>query len=94
MTEVANAGARVPGAMPTVLSVAGYRYFFYSDERDEPAHVHVERGECVAKLWLNPVAVVYSGCMRGRELSRALRIAREHEQQLRRNWDEYFRNKS
>lgn len=38
--------------MPTVLRVAGYRFFFFSNERQEPAHIHVERGECHAKFWL------------------------------------------
>ncbi len=29
--------------MPSVLRVAGYRFFFFSNERQEPAHIHVER---------------------------------------------------
>ena len=29
--------------MPTMLRVAGYRFFFFSNERQEPAHIHVER---------------------------------------------------
>jgi Domain of unknown function (DUF4160) len=30
--------------MPTILRINGYRFFFYSNENDEPAHVHVEKG--------------------------------------------------
>lgn len=35
--------------MPTVLVLDGYRLFFYSNENDEPAHIHVEEGEAIGK---------------------------------------------
>ncbi|MFL6934518.1 MAG: DUF4160 domain-containing protein [Xanthobacteraceae bacterium] len=41
--------------MPTVLRVSGFRFFFYSLEGSEPAHVHIEHGDSIAKFWLNPV---------------------------------------
>ncbi|WP_414707529.1 DUF4160 domain-containing protein [Rhodoferax sp. UBA5149] len=28
--------------MPTVLRISGFRFHFYSDERMEPPHIHVE----------------------------------------------------
>jgi hypothetical protein len=31
--------------MPTVLRVGPYRFFFFSGDRDEPPHIHVERDE-------------------------------------------------
>jgi hypothetical protein len=43
--------------MPTVLRVDGYRFYFYSHEPGEPAHVHVDRAGSTAKLWLRSVAV-------------------------------------
>lgn len=46
--------------MPTVLRVAGYRFFFFSNERREPAHIHVERAEAYAKFWLTPVSLAGS----------------------------------
>ena len=36
--------------MPTVLKHAGYRFYFYSHEPNEPPHVHVDKGGCTAKL--------------------------------------------
>jgi hypothetical protein len=42
--------------MPTVLRVEGFRFFFYSKEGNEPAHVHVEHQENRAKFWLFPVS--------------------------------------
>jgi hypothetical protein len=43
--------------MPTVLRIEGFRLYFYSHEPNEPAHVHVDRGEASAKVWLEPVAL-------------------------------------
>jgi hypothetical protein len=44
-------------AMPTVLRHKGYRFFFYSNEGDEPAHVHVRKGDSEAKVWLHDLSV-------------------------------------
>jgi hypothetical protein len=40
--------------MPTILRMNGFRFFFYSNENDEPAHVHVEKGDAEGKIWLEP----------------------------------------
>ena len=41
--------------MPTVLRIGPYRFFFYAGDREEPAHIHVERDEHTAKFWLDEV---------------------------------------
>jgi hypothetical protein len=41
--------------MPTVLRIGPYRLFFYSGDRQEPQHVHVERDGNIAKFWLTSV---------------------------------------
>ncbi|MFL4986114.1 MAG: DUF4160 domain-containing protein [Xanthobacteraceae bacterium] len=46
--------------MPTILRVSGFRFFFYSLEGSEPAHVHIEHGDSIAKFWLNPVSLAES----------------------------------
>lgn len=38
--------------MPTVLFIHGWRFFFYSNERNEPIHVHCKKAEKEAKFWL------------------------------------------
>jgi hypothetical protein len=40
--------------MPTVLRVSGFRFFFYSLENAEPAHIHVEHGDRVAQVLAEP----------------------------------------
>jgi hypothetical protein len=56
--------------MPTVLRISGFRFFFYSLEGSEAAHVHVEHGDNVAKFWLDPVSVAESHGFRSHELNR------------------------
>jgi hypothetical protein len=39
--------------MPTILMIMGWRFFFYANERNEPIHVHCQKGESEAKYWLD-----------------------------------------
>lgn len=38
--------------MPTVLYVNGWRFFFYSNEGNEPVHIHAQKGEKECKFLL------------------------------------------
>jgi len=40
--------------VPTVLRVGSFRFHFYSDEKQERAHVHVRTPEGECKFWLEP----------------------------------------
>lgn len=78
------------GAMPTVLRSGSYRLFFYSSDRSEPPHVHVERSECTAKVWLSPVRIAHDGEMSASELRRVLKLVERHRAELLRSWNEFF----
>jgi len=41
--------------VPTVLKIGRYRFHFYSNEGDEPAHIHVRCADGECKFWLDPV---------------------------------------
>lgn len=56
--------------MPTVLRIGPYRFFFYASDRDEPAHVHVERENKVAKFWLEPLRLQRIGGFSRAEIGR------------------------
>ena len=46
--------------MPTVLFINGIRFFFYSNENDEPIHIHVKKGDAEGKIWLeSQCAIAY-----------------------------------
>jgi hypothetical protein len=36
--------------LPTLLIIRGLRFFFYSNENDEPAHVHVTKADANGKV--------------------------------------------
>lgn len=76
--------------MPTVLRVEGFRFFFFSNEGDEPPHIHVEAGDAYAKFWLDPVELAYSVAMKTGELRRARILAETHEHTFRKRWREHF----
>src|SRR5260221_3938 len=63
--------------LPTVLRSGPYRLFFYSADRDEPPHVHVEREEAEAKFWLVPVRLEMSRGFGRSELRRIESLVEE-----------------
>lgn len=75
--------------MPTILRIGPYRFFFYSADCNEPAHVHVERESHIAKFWLAPVRMVENGGFSRRELMRMQRLVDEHQETLLRGWNEH-----
>lgn len=76
--------------MPTVLRVGPYRFFFYAGDGEEPAHVHVERDDCDAKIWLSPVRLQVSGGFSAKELRDVEKIVNEHHKQLMDSWNGFF----
>lgn len=76
--------------MPAVLRIGPYRFFFYSADGKEPAHIHVERDENVAKLWLEPVRLASSGGYRSAELRSIEKLAVEHQPEQLEAWNELF----
>ena len=76
--------------MPTLLRLQGFRFFFFSGEGDEPARVHVEYGDKVAKYWLSPVELAHSDGFRSHELTRLRALVIEHRKVFLEYWHEYF----
>ena len=80
--------------MPTILRVGPYRFFFYVNDRYEPPHVHVERENKVAKLWLRPVRLARSGGFLRREINRIQKLVEKKAEALLKSWNEYFENRT
>jgi hypothetical protein len=76
--------------MPTVLRSSGFRFFFYSLEGSEPAHIHVEHGDNVAKFWLEPVSLAESRGFRSHELNRLRAMVIEHRATFLEAWHDHF----
>jgi hypothetical protein len=78
------------GDMPTVLREGPYRFFFYAGDGGEPAHVHVERDECEAKFWLDPVRLERSRGFGRKEIRRLRGLVERHRELLLEGWNEFF----
>jgi hypothetical protein len=76
--------------VPTLLRVDGYEFFFYSNERNEPPHVHVWKGGAGAKLWLQPVRWAYSHGLSPSQRRRVQELVFEHQVEFVARWNEYF----
>jgi len=76
--------------MPTLLLIEGFRFYFFSDERQEPPHVHVRKGDSVAKLWLRPVDLAFARGFNRSELRRVRELTFEHQVFFIARWNEYF----
>ena len=76
--------------MPTVLRIGRYRFFFYSNENDEPPHIHVKAAEDEAKFWLLPVALEANHGFRPRELTEIQSLVNDLAADLLEAWNEYF----
>lgn len=55
---------------------------FLRHEPNEPPHVHVDRDDQSAKLWLEPVTLAYNLGFADKELGTIESIVREHQQQF------------
>lgn len=76
--------------MPTILRLLGFRFFFYSNEGNEPPHIHVEKGEGQGKYWLSPVEEAYMKNFNTADKRKVKKIVKDHQEQFKTAWYEYF----
>lgn len=76
--------------MPALLRVRGYRFFFFSMEGREPAHIHVAHAGRYAKFWLEPVTLADARGFRSHELTEIRRIVLQNRRFFLEKWHEYF----
>lgn len=74
---------------PTIFRDGELRFFF---SREEPRlHVHVQGPEGEAKFWIEPrIELASQRGLSASALSRARRLIRSHESQIREAWRAYF----
>ncbi|MVM34516.1 DUF4160 domain-containing protein [Spirosoma sp. HMF4905] len=76
--------------MPTILRIGGIRFFFYSKEGTEPAHIHVEQADNVAKFWLDPVELESSYGFSAKEINQIRKLVVEYQATFLQAWHDYF----
>ncbi|MFY0665518.1 MAG: DUF4160 domain-containing protein [Natronospirillum sp.] len=76
--------------MPTIMRIGPYRFFFYSNESGEPAHIHIQREQMLAKFWLKPVTLASSIRFPPKELRKLESLVVENKDTFLEAWNEYF----
>jgi len=77
--------------MPKVLFIKGYRFFFFSNERNEPPHIHIAKDDKYAKFWTDPLIVLAENIrFRNHELTEIREMIEENIEKIREVWHGYF----
>jgi len=75
--------------MPVIDRVGPFRVLFYLHEIKRP-HVHVQRDDIGAKVWLDPVGVARNEGMNARELNRVVMIVKTNREKYLEAWHDKF----
>jgi hypothetical protein len=76
--------------MPTVLRWNGYRFYFFSNEGDEPPHIHVDKADSTAKFWLAEIEVARRIGFSNREIGELSAKVREERERFMEAWRDHF----
>ena len=78
--------------MPTILYIDGWRFFFYSNERNEPIHIHCQKAEKECKYWLDrdnfDINEAFSYRMNNKDKRIVKKIIFEYFELIEKAWDE------
>lgn len=77
--------------MPTVLILNGFRFFFWSNENNEPIHIHVEKADGLGKIWLeSQIEIAYMNEFSKKEVNQIMEITEANRELFKNKWNEYF----
>lgn len=76
--------------MPTVLREAGLRFHFFSADRNEPPHVHVDGHGRRAKIWIETLRVAKSGGFGDVELKRMVQVVAANQARFLEAWNDFL----
>ena len=81
--------------MPTILLVMGWRFFFYSNEKNEPIHIHCQKAEKECKYWLDvdkfDIEEAYSYNMNNKDKRDVKKIIFEYFEYIEKQWNKFHR---
>lgn len=76
--------------MPTVMRIGSLRFHFYSDEGNEPPHIHIETPEGECKFWLDPIKLARNKGVPARMLRSIERLVFENIEFIKEKYNAYF----
>lgn len=74
--------------MPEVFRELGFVFFFYTNEGNEPMHIHVRKAGGFAKYWIEPVELDFSQGMKVSDLKTAQALIKENVALIKAKWYE------
>lgn len=81
--------------MPTVLYLRGWRFHFYSNENNEPIHIHAQKGDAECKYWLDlelyDIREAYSYKMTKRDTREVRKIILQNFDDIVDAWNTHFK---
>jgi hypothetical protein len=75
--------------MPTILRIANFRFHFYSNEGNEPPHIHVRCGNGECKFWLEPIMLAKNHGIAPTDLRKIEQLVFEHKKLFQDKYYEY-----
>jgi len=79
--------------MPTILLIDGWRFFFYSNERSEPIHIHCQKAEKECKYWLDrenyDLKEAFTFNMNSKDKRQVKKIIFEYFELIEAEWDQF-----
>jgi len=74
--------------MPEVFRKLGFVFFFYSNEGQEPIHVHVRKAGGFAKFWIEPVELDFAQGMKIADIKQAEELIYKNKELINTKWNE------
>lgn len=83
--------------MPTILIIAGWRLFFYSNKGNEPIHIHAEKADMECKFWIDvenyELSEDFSFNLTPQAKREIKKIIYEHFDYIVSEWNKYFNDR-
>jgi hypothetical protein len=76
--------------MPKVLEINGFIFFFYSQEGNEPPHIHIRKAGATAKFWLSPIELVENNGFSPSQIRFIRKAIRDNQSDLLNAWFSFF----
>ena len=83
--------------MPTILEILGWQLFFYSNENNEPIHIHARKAGMECKYWIDlkefDIKEAYSFGLKEKDKRQIRRVIFDHFDYIVDQWSEFERRK-
>lgn len=76
---------------PTVLKIGPYRFHFYSDEGNEPPHIHVATNDGECKFWLKPIKLAANRHLAPHVINKIEKLIYDHHELLIKEYENFHK---